>query len=71
MGVVISEERINLEFDISVNDNYQFNTVEPLLFDTYRSMMDGHYTLALLCGQQFWLTVSFLFILMRFGCYII
>ena len=35
MGVVISKERINLDFDISVNDNYQFNTVEPLLFDTY------------------------------------
>ena len=30
MGVVISEERIYLDFDISVND-YQFNTVEPLL----------------------------------------
>lgn len=33
MGVVISEERIYVDFDISVND-YQFNTVEPLLFDT-------------------------------------
>ena len=40
MGVVISEGRINLDFDISVND-YQFNTVEPLLFDTYLRTMDS------------------------------
>ena len=31
--IMISKERINLDFDISVND-YQFNTVEPLLIDT-------------------------------------
>ena len=38
--IVISEERIYLDFDISVND-YQFKTVEPLLIDTSQSIMDS------------------------------